>query len=95
MPSIKPESRTLDDLGSMPLTWHFTVSEGGVHQNPNVCWLVFSQLRAGHQRRGGSVDPVDHDRLRRVAGADRRVGLLPLLRISWWSRTGGQARSRR
>jgi hypothetical protein len=34
---------------------------------------MFSQLRAGHERRGGSVDPVDHDRLRRVAGADRRV----------------------
>jgi hypothetical protein len=30
----------------MPLTWHFTVSEGGLHPNPNVCWLVFSQLRA-------------------------------------------------
>jgi hypothetical protein len=27
-----------------------TVSEGGLHPNPNVCWQVFSQLRAGHER---------------------------------------------
>jgi hypothetical protein len=25
-------------------------AEGGLHRNPNVCWLVFSQLRAGHER---------------------------------------------
>jgi hypothetical protein len=39
--------------------WGSNVSEGGLHPNPNVCWQVFSQLRAGHERRGGSVDPVD------------------------------------
>jgi hypothetical protein len=34
-------------------------------------------------------------RLRRGAGADRRLGLVPSLRTSRWSRTGSQAEPRR
>ena len=32
------------------------MSAGGLHPNPNVCWLMFSHLRAGHERArtGGS-----------------------------------------
>jgi hypothetical protein len=38
----------------------------------NTCWLVNSRLGAGRERGSGSMDPMDHDRLRRVAGAHRR-----------------------
>ena len=47
------------------------MSEGGLHRNPNVCWLVFSQLRAGHERGARPVDPVDNDRVREAPAVDR------------------------
>ncbi len=56
--------------------WGFT-SAGGLHRNPNVCWLVFSQLRAGHERGARPVDPVDNDRVRDAPAVDRGDGLLP------------------
>jgi hypothetical protein len=42
------------------MTWENPVSEGRVHPNPNVCWLVCSQLTAGHEREARPADPVDN-----------------------------------
>ena len=53
------------------------VSEGYVHPKTNACSPVNSQLGAGHDRRPGPVDPVDNDRRRCSAGADRWHSLLP------------------
>ena len=61
MPGIRPVSQASDDHGCEPLICKDPVSEGGLHPNPNVCWLVFSQLRAGHERGARAVDPVDND----------------------------------
>jgi hypothetical protein len=57
----------------------FEVSEGGLHLNPNVSWLVFSQLGAGHEW-------VDRWRMR-AYGLGRR-GQSPLPRIPWQRRGG-------
>jgi hypothetical protein len=51
-------------------------TRGGLHRNPNVCWLVFSQLRAGHESGARPVDPVDNDRVRDAPAVDRGNGLL-------------------
>ena len=52
------------------------VSEGGLHPNPNASWLVFSHLRAGHERGARPVDPVNNDRVRDAPAVDRGDGLL-------------------
>jgi hypothetical protein len=47
----------------------------GVHANPNACWLVSSQLGAGHERRAVPVDRLDNHR---VWGCWRRAVLFAL-----------------
>jgi hypothetical protein len=57
------------------------MSAGRLHPNPNVCWLVSSQLRVGHEPSTGPVDPVDNDWMRRVAGADRGAVSCPYMHL--------------
>src|SRR6266700_5653558 len=66
------------------------VSEGRMHPNPNVSSPANSQLRAGHEPGRGRVDPVDDNRVRGAAGADRGDGLLPA-----YAPAGGAARAAR
>jgi len=53
------------------------VSEERMLPKTNACSPVNSQLGAGHEPAGGSVDRVDNNRVRGVAGADRGDGVLP------------------
>jgi len=53
------------------------VSEGHVRQKAIVCCLVFSQLEAGREPSGGSVDLQDDDGVRGAAWADCWDGVLP------------------
>jgi hypothetical protein len=47
-----------------------------MHPKTNACWPVFSQFGAGRDCGRGPVDSVDHNRLCRIAGADRGDSLL-------------------
>jgi Protein of unknown function (DUF2637) len=57
------------------------VSEGGAHPKTNVCSPVNSQFGAGRDCGRGPVDSVDHNRLCRIAGADRGDSLLRLVEL--------------
>ena len=51
--NIRAASRAMSWPVANSVTCADVVSEGGLHPNPNACWLVSSQLGAGHERRCG------------------------------------------
>lgn len=59
-----------------------------------MSWLVFSQLRAGHERGARLMDPVDNDRVRDAPAVDRgTVPYIWMYRIRISLRPTGPARS--
>jgi Phage integrase family len=85
--NIRAASRAIPGRSCAALTCVDVVSEGGSHPKTNAPSPVNSQLGAGHDRGRGPMDPLDHHRMRRLARADRRLGLLHgrvRLRVGQW-----------
>jgi hypothetical protein len=74
------------DLGSRASYWL-----GGMHPNPNACCLVSLQLGAGRDCGRGPVDPLDHYRLRGVAGTYSPEPFPACICMRWWHGMGSRA----